>query len=60
MLSTKLTINASALDSLAASTAAVINTATDDVTTADQIRFDIDVAGTGTKGLMVEMQFRLP
>ena len=60
MLSTALTIDASELDSSTAATAAVINTATDDVTTGDQIRFDIDVAGTGTKGLMVEMQFRLP
>ena len=60
MLSTALTIDASELDSSTATTAAVINTATDDVTTGDQIRFDIDVAGTGTKGLMVEMQFRLP
>jgi len=60
MLSTALTIDASELDSSTAATAAVINTSTDDVTTGDQIRFDIDVAGTGTKGLMVEMQFRLP
>ena len=60
MLSTALTIDAREFASSTATTAAVINTATDDVTTADQIRFDIDVAGTGTKGLMVEMQFRLP
>mgnify|MGYP003647133971 FL=1 len=60
MLSTALTIDASELDSSTAATAAVINTSTDDVATGDQIRFDIDVAGTGTKGLMVEMQFRLP
>jgi hypothetical protein len=59
MLSTKITIDANELDSKDAA-AAVIDTANDDVATGDQLRIDIDVAGTGAKGLIVEMQFRLP
>ncbi len=60
MLTTKLTIDASETDSSTAATAAVIDTGNDDVATGDMLRIDIDVAGTGAKGLMVEMQFRLP
>ncbi len=60
MLTTKLTIDASETDSSTAATAAVIDTGNDDVATGDMLRVDIDVAGTGAKGLMVEMQFRLP
>ena len=57
MLTTKLTIDASETDSSTATAAAVIDTSNDDVQTGDQIYIDIDVAGTGTKGLVVEMQF---
>jgi hypothetical protein len=60
MLSTKLTIDASETDSATAATAAVIDAAHDDVATADMLRIDIDVAGTGAKGLIVQMQFRKP
>ena len=60
MLSTKLTIDASELDSSTAAAAAVIDAGNDDVATADQIHIDIDVSGTGAKGLFIEMQFRLP
>lgn len=60
MLSTKLTIDASEVDSSTAAAAAVINSSNDDVATGDQIYFDIDVAGTGAKGLNVEMTFQLP
>jgi hypothetical protein len=60
MLSTKLTIDANETDSSSATTAAVIDTAHDDVATADMLRIDIDVAGTGAKGLIVQMQFRKP
>jgi hypothetical protein len=60
MLSTELTIDASEIDSSTATTAAVIDTAADDVTTGDQLRFDLDIAGTGAKGWMIELQFRLP
>jgi hypothetical protein len=57
MLSTKLTIDASELDSSAAAAAAVINASNDDILEADYIFIDVDVAGTGAKGLIVEMQF---
>lgn len=57
MLSTKLTVDASESDSSSAAAAAVINTSNDDVNTADRIYVDVDVAGTGTKGLYVEMTF---
>lgn len=60
MLSTKLTIDASETDSSTATTAAVIDATHDDVATGDMLRIDIDVAGTGAKGLIVEMQFQLP
>lgn len=60
MLTTKLTIDASETDSSTAAAAAVIDGANDDVATGDMLRIDIDVAGTGAKGLMVEMQFQLP
>ena len=60
MLSTKLTIDASETDSSTAATAAVIDTTKDDVATGDMLRIDIDVAGTGAKGLIVERQFQLP
>jgi len=60
MLSTKLTIDASEFESSDAAAAAVIDTANDDVNTGDQVHVDIDVAGTGAKGLFVLMTFRLP
>lgn len=60
MLTTKLTVDASEFESADAATAAVIDTANDDVVTGDVIFVDIDVAGTGAKGLIVEMQFQLP
>ena len=60
MLSTKLTIDASEFDSIDAAAAAVIDTANDDVNTGDHIYIDIDVAGTGAKGLFVVLTFRLP
>ena len=60
MLSTSLSIDANETDSSTAATAAVINTSNDDVSTADMLRIDIDAAGTGAKGLMVELTFQLP
>lgn len=60
MLSTKLTIDANETDSSTAANAAAIDASHDDVATGDMLRIDIDVAGTGAKGLMVELQFRLP
>lgn len=60
MLSTKLSIDASEFDSVDATTAVVIDTANDDVNTGDMIYIDIDVAGTGAKGLVAELTFQLP
>lgn len=61
MLSTKLTIDSAATGSDTAATAAVINTATDDVVTNDLLRIDIDAASTTKpKGLIVTLEFQLP
>lgn len=60
MLSTRITIDANEKHSSTAAAAAVIDTGNDDVATGDEIAFDIDVAGTGTKGLTVIMGFQLP
>jgi len=60
MLSTAITIDASEYDSKDATTAAVINTATDDVVTGDVLRFDCDTAGTGTKGMEIRLGFKTP
>ena len=61
MLSTKLTIDSAETDSATAATAAVIDTANDDVATGDRIRIDVDaVHTTASKGLVVELQFALP
>ena len=60
MLSTRITIDANEKDSSTAATAAVIDTDHDDVATGDEIRIDVDGAGTGTKGLEVRMGFRKP
>lgn len=57
MLTTKLSIDAGELTSATATTPAVIDTANDDVATSDILRIDVDVAGTGAKGLIVELQF---
>lgn len=51
ILSTKLTIDANELTSVTAATAAVISSAS--IANDDIITFDIDVAGTGAKGLKV-------
>lgn len=60
MLSTNITIDANEKDSKDATTPAVIDTNNDDVATGDELRIDIDGAGTGTKGLIVELTFQLP
>lgn len=57
ILSTRITIDASEKDSSTAAAAAVINASNDDMATADELRVDVDVAGTGTKGLIVELTF---
>lgn len=60
MLSTALTIDANEKTSRTAATAAVIDTANDDVSVGDIVRFDCDVAGTGAKGLTIVMEFEKP
>lgn len=60
MLTTRITIDASETDSSTAAAAAVIDTGNDDVAAGDMLRVDIDVAGTGAKGLIVQMEFQLP
>lgn len=57
MLSTRITIDVSEFSSYTALNAPVINGATDDVATGDRIAIDVDVAGTGTKGLGVILTF---
>lgn len=57
MLSTPITINVSQKSSRTASIAAVIDTANDDVADGDQIAVDVDVAGTGARGLGVILRF---
>lgn len=60
MLSTVITIDANEKNSYTAATPPVIDTGEDDVVTGDEIRIDVDVAGTGTKGLDVILTFQLP
>ena len=60
MLSTRITIDASEKTSYTASTQPVIDTANDDVATGNELRVDVDVAGTGTAGLQVTLTFDTP
>lgn len=57
MLTTKITIDANEFTSYSAATQPVIDTANDDVATGDLIAIDVDVAGTGAKGLGVHLEF---
>lgn len=60
MLSTRITIDANEKTSYTAAAAPAINATYDDVATGDEIAIDVDVAGTGTKGLTVLLTFQLP
>lgn len=60
MLSTVITIDANEKTSYTAATPPVIDTGNDDVATGDELRIDVDVAGTGTKGLDVILTFQTP
>jgi hypothetical protein len=60
MLSTNLTIDAGETDSKDATTAAVIDTAEDDVATGDLIEVACSVAGTGVTRAIVEATFQAP
>lgn len=57
MLSTAITIDQSEKDSATAATPPVINASNDDVLDADEIWIDVDAAGTGAKGLAVNLSF---
>lgn len=61
MLSTKITIDSTEVDTLTAATPAVINASNDDVNTGDKISIDVDaVHTTPAQGLFVELIFQLP
>lgn len=61
ILSTKLTIDSTETGSDTAATAAVINTANDDLATNDIIRVDVDaVSTTAPQGLIISFECRLP
>jgi hypothetical protein len=60
MLTTKISIDASEFTSYTAAAAPVVDTTHDDVATGDLIAVDVDVAGTGAKGLGVILTFTLP
>jgi len=47
-------------DTITATSAAVINTANDNVLTGEEIRVDIDAAASGAKGMEVRLTFKLP
>ncbi len=60
VLSTRITIDETEIDSTTAVAPPVINGTQDHVATADVYRIDVDIAGTGTKGCEVRMEFALP
>ena len=60
VLSTRLTIDSGETDSSTAATPAVINTSNDDVATADQFAWDVDVSGTSTLYAYTEITFAHP
>lgn len=57
MLTTRITIDATEITSYTAVTPPVIDTTNNVVNTGDRLRFDCDVAGTGTKGLIIFLEF---
>ena len=59
MLSTVATIDANEYTSLDAATAPVINSTYAGIKRGDILRFDVDVAGTGTQGAEVMLEFTL-
>lgn len=57
LLSTKVSLDASEKDSSTAATPAVVNASFKVVSTGDEIAIDVDVAGTGAKGLWIDLPF---
>jgi len=47
-------------DTITATSAAVINTANDNVLTGEEIRVDIDAAASGAKGMEIRLTFKKP
>lgn len=60
VLSVNVTIDANEKSSYTAATAPTIDTSYDDVATGDELRIDVDGAGTGAKGLTVVFTFQKP
>lgn len=62
MLSTKVTVDATEKDSITAAAPMVVHSNNADVSTGNQLVFDVDtlVSGTAPKGLFIEMIFRPP
>lgn len=60
VLSTSITIDATEVSSATAAVAPAINTSNDDLATGDALLFDVDVAGTGAKGLSVFIRTQVP
>jgi hypothetical protein len=60
VLSTDLTIDVNEDSSFTAAAAFAIDTANDDVVEDGMWRIDVDIAGTGTQGLIVTLIFQLP
>ena len=60
MLLTKISIDANEKTSWTAVTPPVIDTTKDDVVRGDLLRVDVDVAGTGAKGLEIILVFQQP
>jgi len=58
MLSTAITIDANEFTSYTAATPSVVNTSNDGVATGDLLAIDVDVAGTGAKGLGIILTFQ--
>lgn len=57
ILSTEITIDVGEFNSYTATTQPVINLANDNVATGDRISVDVDIAGTGAKGLQIILEF---
>lgn len=55
VLSTKVSLDATEIDSSTAATAAVVDGSKATLATGDQLHGDVDIAGTGTKGFLVSI-----
>jgi hypothetical protein len=60
MLSTAITIDANEKDTVTAATPAVIDVTHNGVSAGDELRIDITAAGTGARGLIIDLTFQSP